>query len=113
MLLEFKKEDTQSYDEGMGKPFLKANQPFEVEDGHGRELLKTKFFKKAEPKQSVLPEDFPARDILEKNKIYTFEQVSALGNDALMAINGIGVGFTEQILNRVVKMKAEAEKENK
>jgi hypothetical protein len=84
--------------------------PFEVKDILGNDLLKAptvldgqkvKVFKKFEKKvsKSFLPEDFPMRDELEQNDIFTLEQVNALELDDHSRLKSIGKKSMQKILD--------------
>lgn len=55
-------------------------------------------------KENPLPEDFPSRDILFKEKFETVEQVKEAG-EALLDIKGIGKGTLKQIEEWFEKQK--------
>jgi hypothetical protein len=118
MFIEFDNE-FQSYDEGNLKPFLKEDEPFEVSAQEAERLLEIKgarrsdqgkisrvsVFRKVQVKESVLPEDFPHRKELEENKIFGFEQLSALGREGIYALDGIGNVKTDAIMAAIEQYK--------
>lgn len=110
IFVEFNGEFT-SFDEAMKTPMVKENEPFEVTESEGLRLIETGVFRAHTKKitQSMLPSEFPAREILEKNKIYTFEQVSVMTVEQLKEIKNIGDGLAEQIKSAVHKYAEENE----
>lgn len=53
MFIEFKDEGNQSYQEGMNKPFLKKDEPFDVLPREGARLIKTGIFKEVSTKEAA------------------------------------------------------------
>ena len=119
MLLKFAINEIESFDNA-ARTFVNDGNPFEVENHLGEDMLRTtakirrkgsgekgkivfetvSVFEKFEdvPKESLLPENFPHRDKLEKNKVKTFEQLFALDLGGLVKLNFIGDKLAGEII---------------
>jgi hypothetical protein len=114
MLLKFATNEVESY--SGARTFINDGQPLEVDAATGEDMLRAtakirqkgkklafdtvNIFEvyKETPKESPLPEGFPHRDDLEKNRIYTFEQLFALDHGKVLALKFIGEKKADEIL---------------
>ena len=112
MLLKFADKRINEFSEGN---FHRTNtgEPFEVDNNLGNELLRAKtkigippnaetvhvFTEAKKTKKSILADDFPLRDQLEANEIYTLEDVRALKPEDHKNLPGIGKASLQKVID--------------
>lgn len=113
MFLKFAHKEINEFAQGV-KIFENTGEPFEVAEALGNQLLKAtgklrgekvSIFTRHDKKvsQSALPEEFPMRDELEENGIFTMEQVKELKLDDHKNLKGIGATTMQRIIDAITE----------